>query len=283
MRLSKAEKEVKRFTTVQKILIGIISVITLFGFFTVVSGPNEASKQGYDMFTMLRYSLIEHPVETFKGWVEDLSYLRDVQEENEQLNSILSSQDMYKAELEEKERIIAELEELMNFDSNATYKKVYATIVGRDANTWSNIISLNKGEKDGIAKDMAVISNKGLVGKVVEVNKNTCKVKLLTTENKDVSVAVQIAVNDSATTAGILEYYDGATSRYNVQVFDANVEIKEGMKVVTSGSGGVFPSGILVGEVEKVTSLYNSKGRIVTVIPSVSFNDFDYVAILKVD
>ena len=96
-------------------------------------------------------------------------------------------------------------------------------------------------------------------------------------------MAIQIELNEKSTTAGILEYYDSDSARYNIQIFDANAKVSEGVKIVTSGNGGVFPSGILVGEVEKVTSLYNSKGSVVTAIPSVTFNDFDYVAILKVD
>ena len=283
MRLHDVEKEVKRFSGVQKVLITIICVLLILGIITVANGSNTISKTGYDAFTMLRYSIIEHPVEVITGWMDDLAHLREVQEENEELHAIIASQDMYKAELEEKERMLAEMEALMEFDSNAHYKKEYATIIYRDMNAWSNMITINKGEKDGIKTDMAVISYEGLIGKVVEVNKNTSKVKLLTNENKDISVAINIVLEDESTTAGILENYDAENGRYNVQVFDTNVEIEKGMKILTSGTGGVFPSGILVGEVEDVTLLYNSKGRIVSVIPSVHFNDFDYVAVLKVD
>ena len=283
MRLHDVEKEVKHFSGVQKVLITIICVLLILGIITVANGSNTISKTGYDAFTMLRYSIIEHPVEVITGWMDDLAHLREVQEENEELHAIIASQDMYKAELEEKERMLAEMEALMEFDSNAHYKKEYATIIYRDMNAWSNMITINKGEKDGIKTDMAVISYEGLIGKVVEVNKNTSKVKLLTNENKDISVAINIVLEDESTTAGIFENYDAENGRYNVQVFDTNVEIEKGMKILTSGTGGVFPSGILVGEVEDVTLLYNSKGRIVSVIPSVHFNDFDYVAVLKVD
>ena len=283
MRLHDVEKEVKHFSGVQKVLITIICVLLILGIITVANGSNTISKTGYDAFTMLRYSIIEHPVEVITGWMDDLAHLREVQEENEELHAIIASQDMYKAELEEKERMLAEMEALMEFDSNAHYKKEYATIIYRDMNAWSNMITINKGEKDGIKTDMAVISYEGLIGKVVEVNKNTSKVKLLTNENKDISVAINIVLEDESTTAGILENYDAENGRYNVQVFDTNVEIEKGMKILTSGTGGVFPSGILVGEVEDVTLLYISKGSIVSAIPSVHFNDFDYVAVLKVD
>ena len=282
MKLSHVEKEVKRFSGVQKLLISLICILLFFGIVTVVNGESALSKSGYDALTMLRYSIIDHPIEVITGWMEDLAYLRGVQEENEKLYNILASQDMYKAELDEKDRKIEELEALMEFNSNANYTKEYATVIYRDVNTWSNTITVNKGAKDGIKEDMAVITYEGLLGKVSDVYENTCKVKLLSTENKDVSVAIQIELSDTKTTAVILENYNGEDGTYHVQVFDNNVEIKEGMNVITSGTGGVFPSGILIGKVDSVTKLYNSKGRNVAVIPSVNFNDFDYVAILKV-
>ena len=283
MRFPKAEKEVNYFSVPQKVLIGIICALFLAGVITVSSGGNAISKAGYDTLTMLRYSLLDKPMKVVKDWQKDLATLRSVQEENEQLKNIIASTEMKGAELEYLRQKVQELETLLNLESISKYSRVNANVVYRDMNTWSNIITVDKGEKDGIAVDMAVVSAKGLIGKVVEVNKNSSKVKLLSTETKDVSVSIKIILNDEKTTEGILEYYDGESGRYHVQIYDANVKINEDMKVITSGNGGVFPSGILVGKVEKVTKLYNSKGRIVSVIPSVDFNDFESVAILKVD
>lgn len=283
MKLHDMQKEVKRFTRFQKILISLICVLLLSGIITIITGPNAVSKFGYDAFTMLRYSIIDHPAEVIQNWQKDLSSLRSAQKENDELRQIISSQEMQGALVDEQNRKIKELEKLMNFDSNAAFEKIYANVVYRDMNAWSNMITVNKGEKEGIAIDMAVISSKGLIGKVSEVNAHTCKVRLLSNEEQEVNVAVKIALKDGKTTDGILESYDPNTEKYNIQVFDANADIQKGMEVITSGSGGVFPSGILIGKVSKVTQLYNSKGKIVTVTPSVDFNNFDYVAILKVN
>lgn len=283
MKLQDMQNEVKRFTRIQKILISFICVLLLAGIITVATGPNMISKLGYDAFTMIRYSVIDHPFEVISDWQKDLSSLRSVQKENDDLKKIISSQDMQGAIVKEQKRQIKEMEALMNFDSNAAYQKIYASIVYRDMNTWSNTITVNKGENDGITVDMAVISSKGLIGKVSEVNKTTCKVKLLSNEGNDVNVSVKIELDDKTTTDGILESYDLKSGKYNVQVFDSNADIKKGMRIITSGNGGVFPSGILIGKANKVTQLYNAKGKIVTVKPSVDFNDFDFVAILKVN
>lgn len=282
MKLRDVQKEVKRFTRIQKILISLIVVFLLFGLITLATGGNALSRFGYDAYSVVKYSLIDHPVETVKNWKEQLDALKIVYDENDDLKKIIASQNMYKAELDEKTRIIEELEELYDLEISANYEKINAEVMSRDISTWSNTITLNKGSKDGIEVDMAVVSSKGLIGKISEVNANTCKVKLLTTENGDASVSIKVELKDGTTTDGILENYTASNNRYNIQLFDANAKIEKGLSVVTSGNGGVFPPGILVGKVNSEEEAYDNKGKKLIVRPSVDFNDFSYVAVLKV-
>lgn len=282
MKLTDVQKEVKRFTRIQKILISMIVVFLLFGLITLATGGNALSRFGYDAFSVVKYSLVDHPVEVVKNWKEQLDALKTVYNENDDLKKIIASQDMYKAELDEKTRIIEELEELYDLEVSANYEKINAEVMSRDISTWSNTVTLNKGSKDGIEVDMAVVSSKGLIGKISEVNANTCKVKLLTTENGDASVSIKVELEDGTTTDGILENYTASNNRYNIQLFDANAKIEKGLSVITSGNGGVFPPGILVGKVNSEEEAYDNKGKKLIVRPSVDFNDFSYVAILKV-
>lgn len=282
MKLTDVQKEVKRFTRIQKILISMIVVFLLFGLITLATGGNALSRFGYDAFSVVKYSLVDHPVEVVKNWKEHLDALKTVYDENDDLKKIISSQNMYKAELDEKTRIIEELEELYNLEVSANYEKINAEVMSRDISTWSNTVTLNKGSKHGIEVDMAVVSSKGLIGKISEVNANTCKVKLLTTENGDASVSIKVELKDGTTTDGILENYNASNNRYNIQLFDANAKIEKGLSVITSGNGGVFPPGILVGKVNSEEEAYDNKGKKLIVRPSVDFNDFSYVAVLKV-
>lgn len=282
MKLTDVQKEVKRFTRIQKILISMIVVFLLFGLITLATGGNALSRFGYDAFSVVKYSLVDHPVEVVKNWKEQLDALKTVYDENDDLKKIISSQNMYKAELDEKTRIIEELEELYNLEVSANYEKINAEVMSRDISTWSNTVTLNKGSKHGIEVDMAVVSSKGLIGKISEVNANTCKVKLLTSENGDASVSIKVELKDGTTTDGILENYNASNNRYNIQLFDANAKIEKGLSVITSGNGGVFPPGILVGKVNSEEEAYDNKGKKLIVRPSVDFNDFSYVAVLKV-
>lgn len=280
MKLTNVQKEIKRFTRSQKILISLITVLVLYGSFTYISGGNALSRSSYNLFTLLRYSIIEHPVETITEVTDHLRSLNGIRAENDELHAKVASSKLYQTMNDEKNRNIQELEKLMKFETHSDFEPEYASVISRDASTWNNFLVLNKGEKDGVKMDMAVISSKGLIGKVVEVYKDNCKVKLLTTETKDISVSVKIELK-KGTTAGILENYDSNLGRYRVQIFDDHAKIEKGMKLITSGNGGVFPPGILIGKVHSIEQMYDTKGKIVTVTPSVNFNDFAYTAILK--
>lgn len=282
-RFSKVYKEKFRFTRIQKILITVCVICLGFGVFTRFIGGNIASKYGYDVFSMLRYSLIDHPVQTVTGFSEDLSSLWQVKDENDELRSELASQNMYKAELDETKRKLQELEELNELTSNSDYESISANILNRDTQGWSNTITLDKGTSDGIDKGMAVICSKGLIGKVVEANPNSSKVKLLTESSTDTKVSVRVEIDKDTTAGGALAGYDPDTGMYTVDIYDSNMKIEEGMKIITSGTGQVFPSGILIGKVSEVNDKYDEVGKSVLVKPAVNFDSFNYVSVLKVN
>lgn len=280
-RFNRKKEDRKDFTRSQKILIGFIVFFLLFGTVTRITQGNIFSNFAYDSLSMIRYALIEGPVKAVTNYSSDLANMYKVRDENDALRSQISSQDNYKSQLDESNRKVKELEALMKLTSTSGYDSLYADIVNRDVQGWSNTITISKGSSDGVAVDDAVVCSKGLIGKVSQVNRNTAKVKLLTTENDDNQVAVKVEISAAKTTEGILQNYNNSTQTYVIQIFDTDAKLKENMKVITSGQGGVFPSGILIGTVSKIGDLYNSTGKSVSVKPSVDFNDFEYVAVLK--
>ena len=81
---------------------------------------------------------------------------------------------------------------------------------------------------------------------------------------------------------GILESYDADEGAYVVSLLDEQ-KVEEGMRVVTSGKGGVYPSGLFVGTVKKVESLENQLGQVIYVEPLSNFQYFDYVSVIEVN
>ena len=280
-KFDRARKEVNHLSKSQKVLITIIVLLTIFGGVTRFTQGNFLSDFAYSSISMIRYSLVEGPIKAITNFSSDLAELYKVRDENDDLRSKISSQKMYKEELDEANRKISELEELLNVTKTSGFSPIYCNILNRDIQGWANSVTINKGSDDGIAVDNVVICSKGLIGKVVDVNANTSRVKLLTTESADNSVSVKVELNKESTTEGILQNYDASSGNYIVEIYDASAKITKGMSVVTSGKGGIYPSGILCGKVTSTSELYNSTGQTVMVEPSVNFSDFEYVAVLK--
>lgn len=271
-----------RFTRIQKIIIAVIAVFMVFGFITrSMQNGNMISKFGYDAFTMLRYSLIESPVETVKNWGSDFSDLWEAKLENDELKHEMSKQKLYNVELQEQKRQNAELKKLLKMNHSITdYGKIGASVVRRDADMWNNLLTINAGSKDGVKQNMAVVSSKGVIGTVKDVFKHTSTVKLLTTESPGENMSVKVSVDDKTSVEGILEYYDAESERFIVTVLSNSKEIKKNMNVITSGLGGKYPGGLYIGKVTKVEEMDNKIGKKLYVKPGADFKNFEYVSVI---
>lgn len=154
---------------------------------------------------------------------------------------------------------------------------VPAAIVGRDPGTWTNTIVINRGLADGIAKDMPVVTSQGLVGSVVSVYNTSAKVQLILDPRSAVGSLVQ---RQESRVAAIVEG-NGANPLMPKMVNIArDADVIKGDKIITSGLGGIYPKGLLIGE---VTDIVNEEGGLLkyTVIkPAVDFDRLEEVMVI---
>ena len=186
-------------------------------------------------------------------------------------------QDGIKIEQEMEREELLKLNDLSS--SLSDFDIVHALVIERNRMYWFNTITLNKGSNQGIKEDMAVVTGDGLIGKVTRVSKTTSEVKLLTTNDINNKISVMIK-NENDTIYGIMSGYDSSKNTLEVTGTNKVVEVLEDSLVYTSGMGGIFPSGILIG---KVVSTENDKydvSKIIKVEPSSNFNDFRFVNVL---
>lgn len=163
---------------------------------------------------------------------------------------------------------------------NSDFSIINASVIERNRSYWFNSLTIDKGESDGIILDMAVINKDGLIGRISKVNKLTSEIKLITTNDVNSKISVVIENNDK-NIYGIMNGYDNDTNSLKVTLTTKNIDIKEGSFVKTTGMGGVFPSGIIIGKVESSKSDKYDVGKIVLVRPIVEINDLRYVGVLK--
>jgi rod shape-determining protein MreC len=266
----------KRLTIFQRLLMILLNVVKVA---QPVAGAQAA---GYGFFAMLRYALIENPIESLKNITNDITAFYKLKQENDYYRSQLEMLALYKAELEEAYRQIAQLKELADIKTAANeYQLSSAKVIYRSFDTFNHALVINLGSDDGVIANQAVITTKGLIGKIAEVGKNSSVVRLLTTQDVQNKVAVKIQLSPSTSAEAILERYDPNRGAYVLQLLDTNSAVLKDMTVITSGLGGVFPAGLLVGSVSEVEQLVNAIGMKIYVTPSANFRSFDYVFVVN--
>ena len=195
-------------------------------------------------------------------------------------DEIILSDDLEEGILIEQQKEFAELKKLHDINETLTeFDTISALVIERNRMYWFNTITINKGSDDGINLDMAVITGDGLIGKVNKVSKKTSEIKLLTTNDQNSKISVMIR-NEFDTIYGIMQGYNNENNYLEVIGVNKQIEIKEGSLVYTSGMGGVFPSGILIGEVIGTSSDKYEVGKIIHVKPATNFNSFRFVSVL---
>lgn len=158
------------------------------------------------------------------------------------------------------------------------FEYINATIIERNRNYWFNTIKIDKGTDDGITQDMAVVDNNGLIGRISKVYKNMSEIKLITTSdvNNKTSVVIQ---NENEKIYGIINGYND--SYLEVTITSSNVNIKDNLAVLTTGMGGIYPSGILIGKTKGIKKSKYDVGLTVLVETVSDFNDLRYVSVLR--
>lgn len=199
---------------------------------------------------------------------------KKLKEKDDEIDSIISANDNLKDE-------VKKLKESLKLNSVLSDRVlVNATVVYRNIGYWYDEVTIDRGSKDGIEKDMAVVNSKGLIGRTSKVSGHSCSVKLLSNDNMNNKISVKIKVKDDYV-YGLISKYDSKRNVYTVEGISENVEIPVGADVVTTGMGAIFPSGLLIGKVDKITTDNYDLSKVIEVKSSVNYDDIDYVTIVK--
>lgn len=142
------------------------------------------------------------------------------------------------------------LRDLLGFVKRFPKQLVSCEVIGRDSTGWWQTIRLDKGAEAGVAEGRAVITPDGLIGRTVGVSGHTADVLLLS----DLSCKVSVRLARSGV-FGVMEGLGGKPDEQpacRMNYISRTADVQEGDEVVTSGMGGVFPKGLLVGRVVRV-------------------------------
>lgn len=203
----------------------------------------------------------------------DLDNLKQENEDLKQKNSELEQQ------LRELEIIKAENETLKQYGTLAekyqSYKVVPAYVINRDITNYSKTIIVNVGKEDGIEENMTVIADQGLVGNVISVTSNTAKIQTIIDSASSTS-SLASSTRDTMICKGTID----GTSTLKATYISIDSDIIEGDSVESSGMGGIYPKGIHIGKITKITEGKNKIDKVVEVQTAVDFEKLETVLII---
>lgn len=265
------------------ILIIILIILLLIIFSFTLKEDRKLSKAESLLKDGLIYSekIITYPFNYIKENIKEYKKLKDINKNNNILETSIDRIDSIEAENIELRRQLETLKEELNINYTLSdYEYLNATVVSRNVGYWHNKITINKGTYNGVEKDMVVISSKGLIGKVIKTSTFTSDVRLITTSDTSNKISVHISNGDN-NLYGLINSYDYNKNVLELEGISNTKDVNIGDYVYTSGLGGVFPTGILIGIVEEITTDSYDLAKIIKVKPSADFNDINYVSILK--
>lgn len=168
-----------------------------------------------------------------------------LKQENERLVEKVRGLERELAGLEETKQENSRLRKLLSFQQVSSWKTISAQVIARDISQWTHYAMINKGSRDGIGQDMAVVTGEGLVGKVVGVTPHSARIILLIDAKSRVSALIQ-----DTRDVGLIEGTGGAFLK--LTYLDVSTQIQVGQKIISSGFGGVYPKGIPIGEIVQI-------------------------------
>jgi rod shape-determining protein MreC len=190
---------------------------------------------------------------------------RNLVEENRTLRAVLALSDEIRLENDR-------LRLLLDFKETQDLVTLPAKVIAEDASSWFRTVTIDKGSEQGVTEGLPVVVAEGVVGRVVRSSPGFSRVLLVT----DASSAVASLLQDNRARGicrgkGEQLVFDFVLRREDVGVGD---------RVVTSGMGGVFPKGLVIGLVESVDRQEYGLFQVIEVTPAVDFSHLEEVLVL---
>lgn len=236
------------------ILIGFIIIVALIGFSLRDRANLTTAEQFVNDTVGWVQGVIHAPVNFVSGILTNIDDFKDTYNENQILKEKLSE---YKGLIYEVQELREENEELRNTmdaeDSIRDFDPIHATVMSRSPESWVEQVTINKGEQDGVRSNMAVITAEGMVGKIQNTSQFTSTVQLITGFDQFNRISATISREDGKDIFGMIEGFDKESDSLLFRIIEeSEKDLEKGELVVSSGMGGVFPAGLMIGTVKEV-------------------------------
>lgn len=263
------------------LLVSIIILVALIGFSLKDRENLTWPEQFLKDTTGFIQNAVSSPVNYVAGFFENVEDLQNTYKENKELKTRLDELARLESEVQRLKKDNTELREILDKkDSLSEFEPKQATVIGRNPDRWHELLIINKGKNAGIEPNMAVITSKGLIGKVKSSNTFTSTVQLLSSMDPTNRISAKIQAGDN-NFFGLIEGYDKEKGLLLLKRIPYDAKVKKNQNVITSGLGGVFPESLPIGKVVDVVPDEFGLTQTAYVKPGADFYDIGHVMVVK--
>lgn len=229
-------------------------------------------------------NIFNKPITFLDNLGDNIKEIKHVYDENQVLREHIDQIRQLEYENQELRKEIAELSsalEKTDSDFLMNFQSIQASVVAKSKDQWFKQITINKGTEDGVQPNMAVITGKGMIGKVQSSSPFTSTVLLLNGFDRTnrISVNVDIEEND-VDASGFIVGYEEKNGQLILELNERNDKIKEGDVVFSSGMGGLFPKGLEIGKITEVRPDKYQLTQLAYVEPSANLDEIHHVIVI---
>jgi rod shape-determining protein MreC len=212
-------------------------------------------------------------VKTVQGTFQRYVFLVNLEKENRMLKQKIAGLQEENRQMREMKLANERLRHLLQFREKNSPSMIGAEVIGRDPSSWFRAVTIDKGDRDGVEKGMAVISPTGVIGQILKTAPHYATVLLLTDYNSAIDSIVQ------RTRAKAIVEGKGE-NRCQLKYLRRAEEVAVGDVVVTSGLSGNFPKGLMLGEIKKVDKKGYGVFQYAELVPSVDLTQLEEVFVI---
>ncbi|WP_175615112.1 rod shape-determining protein MreC [Piscibacillus halophilus] len=260
----------------------IIIVVTIIGYSIREDEQSNIGVQFISDTVGFFQNIVYQPVNYVIGFFDNVDDIRNVYKQNEVLKEELQDYKSLAFQVNELEKENEELRSLIEMDEAISdYTPIKATVISRSPEQWFDQVKINRGRMHGVEPNMAVTTASGMVGKVIGASQMTSTVQLLT--GFDVDNRISAVVDGDDDIFGLVEGYDDETDTLLFREMTDSGQLEVGQTIVSSGMGGVFPRGLLIGEVSSVELDQYGLTKIAHIEPAADLLDINHVMVIDRD
>lgn len=279
----------QKFFSNKKLIILLVTLIVCMGFIAMSVGLRNSKKSpsfirqfGNDV-TGITNQVVSVPANGIGKSVDALTDLINTYQENKALKAQLDDLAQTKVQAQTLKEENKNLKKELNLAGTLTdYTTLNASVLSRNPDNWQNSLVINKGALAGLKKNMPVMSESGIIGRISEVNKTNAKVELVSSTGRNSNgFAAVVNTKDGKQVNGIMTGYNSDKKQLKLGQIKTDTAIAKGDKVVTSGLGGLTPKGLYLGKVASVKKDDYGLALTVYVTPAADLNNLTVVTVIK--